>query len=297
MKVKNKSKETGLYSLVGGRENGELTSLKLGEILKNNSLNKKDQKRIAEWKKELEFWEEYSRIYFNLEKANPYSQLSKTIEEFIEPKKGDVCLDVGIGPGKMSKLLWKKSEKSLKKIFGIDIVLKPAEESIKKVNVDIPLELVRANIGEKMPFPDNYFDVIVANLCLSYVIDFEGKKGKEALEMALKEMYRILKKGGHIVWSTPRHGVRFEVVFLASIPDMLNIYYYIANKDITRILQGWRILKHALEIQRKGKEGIYTFLPREELEKLMKDIGFDSLSWKKTFARQAWVNRAYKSIC
>lgn len=47
-----------------------------------------------------------------------------------------------------------------------------------------------------MPFPDNYFDVIVANLCLSYVIDFEGKKGKEALEMALKEMYRILKKEG-----------------------------------------------------------------------------------------------------
>lgn len=67
--------------------------------------------------KELEFWEEYSRIYFNLEKANPYSQLSKTIEEFIEPKKGDVCLDVGIGPGKMSKLLWKNQKELEKNIW------------------------------------------------------------------------------------------------------------------------------------------------------------------------------------
>jgi ubiquinone/menaquinone biosynthesis C-methylase UbiE len=294
MKTNEKSKGMGLYSLIGGKKNGELTSSKIEEVLRNNFLIKKDRERVIEWKKELEFWEEYSKIYFNLEKANPYSRLSKTIEELIDPKEGDVCLDVGIGPGKMSRMLWEKSRKQLKRVFGIDIVLTPAKESFKKINSDTPLTLLHANIGERLPFPDNYFNVIVANLCLSYVIDFEGKKGKNALEGALKEMYRVLKKGGHIVWSTPRHNVRFEIVFLASLPDMLNIYYYIKNKDLTRISQGWRILKHALEIQRKGKKGTYTFLPREDLENLIKKIGFVNLTWKKTFAGQVWVNKAHK---
>jgi ubiquinone/menaquinone biosynthesis C-methylase UbiE len=294
MKIKERQKPKGLYSLIGGRKNGELTSVKLKKFIEENSLTKRNKERIFQWKRELEFWEEYSKIYFNLEKAAPYFNLSRSVEKLINPKKEDIFLDLGIGPGKMSKMLWEKSGKTLDKIYGIDIVLEPAKESLKKANKDTPLKLIRANLGEKMPFPDNYFDGIVANLCISYVIDFEGKKGKEALKEVLKEMYRILKPGGHIVWSTPKNKVRFEVVFLASIPDMLNIYYYIANRDITRILQGWRILKHALEIQRKGKEGIYTFLPRTELENLMKKIGFKNFTWEKTFAKQVWVNRAYK---
>lgn len=81
---------------------------------------------------------------------------------------------------------------------------------------------------------------------------------------------------------------------MASIPDMLNIYEYIVNKDITRILQGTRILRHALEIQQKGIDGIYTFLPKKELEDLLIKIGFINPIWEKTFARQVWVNRVEK---
>ena len=55
-----------------------------------------------------------------------------------------------------------------------------------------------------------------------------------------------------------------------------------------------KILKHALEIQKKGKKGIYTFLPKDELEELLFKIGFVNLAWKKSFTRQVWVNKLFK---
>jgi len=293
-KIIKKKEIIGLYELIGGSQNNDLNSKVIDNFFDQNILDLKTRKRLLTWKKELEFWEEYAKIYYNLEKANPYSHLSKTIENFIDPKPGDICLDVGCGPAKMSQIIWKKSEKKVKKIIGIDIVLRPARETLKKMGYSIPLEVRYASIGQKLAFPDGYFDVIVANLILSYVIDFEEKRGKDAFEAVLREMYRILKPGGYMVWSTPKKNVHFQWVFVASIPDMLNIYEYIVNKDVTRILQGTRILRHALEIQQKGRDGIYTFLPKKELEDLLLKIGFINPIWKETFARQVWVNKAEK---
>ena len=290
MKVRDK---LGLYAIIG-RNNGELASKDIGKLLIQKKLNSETRARLTRWKKELKFWEEYAEIYFNLEKARPYYNLAKTIENLLDPKPGDIWLDVGCGPAKMSQLVWRKSRGKVKKIIGIDIVLEPARETLKKIKDSIPLELVYANIGERLPFPEGYFDGIISNLILPYVIDFEGKTGREAFKAVLKEMYRVLKPNGHIVWSTPKENVHFQWNFIHSIPDMLNIYEYIVHRDATRILQGSRILRHALEIQRKGKEGIYTFLPKNELEILLVKIGFRDLVWQKTFSKQVWVNRAYK---
>jgi len=284
----------GLYDLIEGSKKGELTSKKIEDFLTTEKVNKKNKQRILKWAKELEFWEEYAKIYINLEKASPYQHLSKVIEDLIEPREGDVCLDMGCGPAKMSQIIWKKSKERTRKIIGIDIVLKPARETLERINHSIPLELIYGDIGQKFPFPDDHFDLIVANLVIPYVIDFHGQNGKNAFERLLKETYRILKPKGHMVWSTPKKDVHFQWVFLASIPDMLNVYEYIIHKDITRILQGTRILKHALEIQRKGKEGIYTFLEKDELEKMLLKIGFINPIWQRTFTQQVWVNKVYK---
>lgn len=91
-----------------------------------------------------------------------------------------------------------KIRKKVKIIIGIDIVLRPARETLSKMGYSISLEIRYASIGQKLPFLDGYFNVIVANLILPYVIDFEEKRGKEAFEAVLREMYRILKPGG--IW-------------------------------------------------------------------------------------------------
>ena len=96
-----------------------------------------------------------------------------------------------------------------------------------------------------------------------------------------------------MVWSTPKYNVHFQWNFVHCIPDMLNIKKQISH-GVIGLSVGMRILKHALEIQRKGKAGVYTFLPRDALENLLLQIGFTNPVWQKTFSRQVWVNRVEK---
>jgi len=287
----------GLYELIGGASNGELNSKNLALLIQPD-VAPTIKKRLLAWKEELRFWEEYGEIYVNLEKAQPYYRLTKAVKSLLDPKPGDNWLDVGCGPLGMSELICQKCNGKVANIEAIDVVLKPAKEKLEKLakqSIDLPVSLKHQSITDLLPYPDNYFDGIAANLVLPYVTDFMGQKGKEALEGVLREMFRILKPGGHMVWTTPKDNVNFIWVFIASVPDMLNVYEYIAHKDFTRILQGTRILKHALTIQKKGREGIYTFLPREELEDLLvRKIGFANPVWIKTFTQQVWGNRVYK---
>lgn len=294
--AKRTRKLMGLYKLIGGEVNGDIDSKDIVSRI-NYRMSEENQQRLREWAKELAFWEEYGQIYENLEKAQPYTNLSNTFKEFLNPNSGEVWMDVGCGPLRISELIFERSRGRVATIEAIDIVLEPGREKLQKLDkkgIHPPVNLQRISITDKLPFPDNKFDGIGANLVLPYVTDFDGKRGIEAFTGVMREMFRVLKPDGQLIWSTPKNTVNFNWVFLASIPDMLNFYRYIKDSDFSRLAQGVRILRHALEIQRKGREGIYTFLPFEELSQLLIKIGFKNLSWKKTFAQQVWVNKAIK---
>lgn len=285
----------GLYELVGGSENGEVNSRVVEDFLTRNTLDPETRERLLTWKEELKFWEEYAEIYYHMEDTGFYDELVETIKGFIEPKEGDVWLDAGCGPAKMSQLIWEKSKKKVKKIIGTDIVLNPARATLAKFGNSIPLELQYANLGERLPFPNNYFDGIVANISLTYVIDFQGKKGKAAFVEVMKEMFRVLKPGGYIVWSTPKRNPLFWRNFLAGLPDMFSIRKQIQH-HVFGLWIGMRILRYGLKIASKGRRGVYTFLEPHEYEKILSEIGFVNFEWKKTFAGQVWANKAHKPI-
>ena len=255
-----------------------------------------DRRSYSQWNEEVKFWREYGQVYQSLEKSGPYRALKSTILDLIQPASNSIWLDAGCGPVSMSRLIWEKSKGAVGKIIAVDIVLEPAKQALGK-NAGIPsIELEYSNMGKRQRFPDNYFNGIIGNLIFPYCIEFEGRNGKDALRGVLEEMHRILKPGGQLVWSTPKQNVHFEWVFLASLPDMLNIVKYIQNpkEELSRIFQGTAILKHALKIQEKGHKGIYHFLPIEELKTLLEDIGFARNVFRKTFAAQAWVISCHK---
>lgn len=285
-------KPKGLYELIDGAKNGEVTSQDILKAIKPE-MAERDRTRLLTWAKEFKFWEEYAKIYWHIEDTGLYEQLANTIRGFIEPKEGGIWLDAGCGPAKMSQLIWEKSGEKAKKIIGIDVVLNPARETLVKLDGFISLELQYANLGERLPFPDDFFDGVVANISLTYVIDFQGKKGKAAFVEVMREMFRVLKPGGHIVWSTPKRNPFFWRNFLAGLPDMLSIRKQIQHR-VFGLWIGMRILRYGLGIASKGRKGIYTFLEPEEYEEILREIGFVSFEWKKTFAGQVWVNRAYK---
>ena len=108
--------------------------------------------------------------------------------EMIEKQlpKGSKILDVGCGTGHLAAELARRGYDT----WGTDLsegMIQYAREHYD------PSRFQPADI-EKIPFPDNYFDGIV---CLG-VMEYLGSD-----QPALREMWRVLKPGGHAVITTP----------------------------------------------------------------------------------------------
>jgi len=124
--------------------------------------------------------------------------------EFAQIKTGDTVVDLGSGAGNdcfVARALTGDSGK----VIGIDMteaMIHKATENATKLGFT-NISFVLGDI-ENMPVADNTADVIISNCVLNLVPD---------KEKAFKEIYRILKQGGHLSVS--------DVVIQGNLPDGL----------------------------------------------------------------------------
>lgn len=104
---------------------------------------------------------------------------------------GERVIDIGCGTGKVP-ILAAKQVKPDGKVFAVDASEKMIELSRRRASKsDVHLELHLAAM-EDLPFPDNYFDVVLSCQALHHV-------PREAKFTALDEMRRILRPGGRLL--------------------------------------------------------------------------------------------------
>ena len=114
---------------------------------------------------------------------------AKDIIEALDLKNRDRILDLGCGTGYYLFLL---SSLPLKlNLVGLDNDKNALKEAKQNLNKNIKFVL---NNSEKLPFKDKSFDKVVASEVLEHIYDDQA---------AIKEVFRILKKGGKFVISTP----------------------------------------------------------------------------------------------
>ena len=116
-----------------------------------------------------------------------YKKVSDDLLEEIEKiKTGNSkikLLDIGIGPG----LALKKFE-SMCEIYGIDV----SEDMIREAKRNLPYAHLKVASVEEIPFPDDYFDLVVSILSAHHW---------QEPAKAIREIKRVLKKGGKaILW-------------------------------------------------------------------------------------------------
>jgi ubiquinone/menaquinone biosynthesis C-methylase UbiE len=108
--------------------------------------------------------------------------------EFAKIKKGDVVIDLGSGAGN-DAFIARHETGETGKVIGIDFT--PAMIERARTNAEARgfnnVEFRQGDI-EKMPVTANTADVIVSNCVLNLVPNKEG---------VIKEIYRVLKPGGH----------------------------------------------------------------------------------------------------
>lgn len=128
--------------------------------------------------------------------------------KFVQPKDGDKVLDVGTGGG----LLAIGFAKALKggEAVGIDIwtglgggtTLKIAKRNAEIEGVADKVKFEEGD-ARNIPYPDNYFDIVVASFAI-HIVHKEREK-------AFQEMVRVLRSGGKFAIIEPPRGYRWLV--------------------------------------------------------------------------------------
>ena len=246
-------------------------------------------------KNEVIFWgDQYGKIYPELEAASPYKELLSQIEKLLGKHLSGRWLDAGCGSGGILELLWRLSGGKIKEIIALDLTETMLAHARKKVGHFSfqpsagQISFLKHDLSNKLPFDSDYFDGIIANLVLPYVVMHQGRQGRAALSAVLAEIHRVLKPGGVFIWSSPVKGVKFWKVFIASWRQILN-----PGKPMN-LYYGPAILKHALRIQKKGREHLYNFLTESELLQAVSATGFCEPEIYLSFAKQAYVIKVYK---
>ena len=267
-------------------------------LARNPALDLESKQRLLAWKEELDYWRRYGEFMVS-KYGRPYIEgalyddLKKKVGYLIKPCEGELWLDAGCGELAMSELIWQKSGRKVKGIWAADIVLIGARRRLDQLKDRLPVELIYADLQEQLSFPDNYFDGIIGNHVFTFLIEFEGRRGKEALEGVLREMFRILKPGGHMVWSLPRENVSNLMGALISMKHILNPVHWLRYRVFLPVA-AVKVFRYTHQIEEKGEQGTYLLLTKEECDEILASVGFMNPEWDIAFARQCWVNRVYK---
>lgn len=125
---------------------------------------------------------------FYLEHIQRYQFAKKYIKEM-------KVLDLGCGAGYGSFELKKLGAKS---VVGIDNDSKAIEYAISKFKIEnLKFKIDNAT---NLSFPDSTFDIVVSFEVIEHIKDYRKY---------LKEVFRVLKKGGYFIFSTPNaKGIR-----------------------------------------------------------------------------------------
>ena len=123
-------------------------------------------------------------------------------QPFVELKKGEVVLDLGCGAG-LDLYFYAQAVGTNGKVYGLDI----SEEMVNKAKKNMGLTgienaEIKCGHSDKLPFPDNFFNVVASNGIYNLSPD---------KEKVMREVFRVLKPGGRTVF--------WEIVLKEKLPE------------------------------------------------------------------------------
>jgi ubiquinone/menaquinone biosynthesis C-methylase UbiE/alpha-beta hydrolase superfamily lysophospholipase len=283
----------------GGHEIAEVNSPDTAEVEKRANHEKEHLKDLYVYSKieERHFWKDYlSNFQYIINVHDFYNLLEFMYTQLGGASPGQKILDAGCGIGNYGLFLLTKqlyrSRQDLAYLrmppihyYGIDFVisalseatlrLRQLAEEFKKKNWSgmetdlVDSHFVLGDLDAQIPFRDNFFDQICCNLVLSYL---------EKPNIALKEMWRVLRPGGKMIVTSLKPG--------ADLSEIYRNFISVAETP-EELYEGRKLLSNAGMIKIKEVRGLYHFHTEKDLKEAVREAGFFRVRTFRSFGDQA----------
>lgn len=192
------------------------------------------------------FWDFYSYFYDTIAFLSPYQKMLQDVVSFIPNDRHLKILDAGCGTGNFLSAIRKINCEYV----GIDFSEIMLRRARKKFFQEKLASFIYADINNKLPFPDNYFDVVV-NINSLYML--------ESPEKTIREFKRVTKMNGLIILSMPRERPDMISILRSHIKEKGVMSFFLISLPLSIIAL------FNLIILEKGKRGAYKFFTKDEL--------------------------------
>ncbi|AXK38333.1 bifunctional demethylmenaquinone methyltransferase/2-methoxy-6-polyprenyl-1,4-benzoquinol methylase UbiE [Crenobacter cavernae] len=186
-------------------------------------------------------------------------------------KPGDKVLDIAGGTGDLSRG-WARRAGKTGEVWLTDInssMLTVGRDRLLDEGLVLPVSLADA---EKLPFPDNYFNLV------SVAFGLRNMTHKDA---ALKEMYRVLKPGGKLL-----------VLEFSKVWKPLSPFYDLYSFKALPIMG--KLVANDAESYQYLAESIRMHPDQETLKAMMQDAGFGKVDYHNLSAGVVALHKGYK---
>ena len=239
----------------------------------------------------MPFWEIYSYFYsLSLSNSPPYGCLLEDLNNTLDIKEGEDILDAGCGPGLViEKVVEGNKEKGIS-FIGLDLSRRMIECAHSRCKNFSNVKLQVADLNKSLKFPDNSFDRVICSNTL-YALENPHR--------VFFEFHRVLKRGGAAIITNPKPDARGKKIIrehLKALRELTPLYRKIYHILIFLLLIPVNLVVIMMNkvIIEKGRRGEYHFLAKEDLQKILHEVGFKNINISSCYADQNWLVRAEK---
>lgn len=248
------------------------------------------------------YWydEACARAFRHQHLALPYQDLLRDTASCLQARPGERWLDLGCGSGHLTALVWQQTAGQAAGIVSLDVnasnerLIVRLRSQLRPAATPEQIRFVCADFSGGLPqLADGSFDGIVSGLAISYAEWRDPQTGAYtdyAYNRLLSELQRVLKPGGRVVFSVNVPRARFWRILWRSLGMAFRL-----RSPGKALLNALKMQGYGHWLNREARRGRFHYLPAEEIERRLRQAGFEKITHRLSYAGQAFLFSAHKA--